>query len=124
MFTPTISFPDDLMSSGTVFAIESTFSAVAPEVELVDPLDPELLPAEQPETARVPATAATAAMRHIFPRRISHPPDTVASTFCIGQLTYGRLMATTTLRRTSAYCAVRPNFPRVACKLLSARLAL
>jgi hypothetical protein len=123
MLTPTISFPDDLIASGTVFAIVSTFSAVTPEVAVVDPLDPESPPAEQPETARVAVAAKTVAMRHI-PRRISHPPNTVASTFCIGQLTYGRLTATTTLRRASAYCAVGPNFPRVACKVLSARWAL
>src|SRR6185295_5144696 len=125
MLTPTISFPDDLMSSGTVLAIASTFSALgAPEAALDDSLDPESLPAEQPETARVAVAANTAAIRHMFPRRISHPPDTVASTFCIGQLTYGRLMVTTTLRRASAYCAVGLKFPRVGCKLSSTRLAL
>src|SRR3954465_12600980 len=118
MLTPTISFPDDLMSSGTVLAIESTFSALPAEVELVDSLDLESPPAEQPETARVALAAITAAMRHIVPRRISRPPNTVASTFCIGQLTYGRLTAPTSLRRASAYCAVGPNLPRVACKLL------
>jgi hypothetical protein len=122
--TPTINFPDDLIASGTVFAMASTFSADTPEVALVDSLDPESLPAEQPETARVAAAANTAANRHMFPRRVSHPPDTVASTFCIGQLTYGRLMVTTTLRRASAYCAVGLKFPRVGCKLSSARLAL
>ena len=119
MLTPTISFPDDLIASGTVFAISSTFS-LAPEAALVDSLDPESLPAEQPETARAAVAANTAAMRHMFPRRISHPPSTIVSTFCLGRLTYGRLVATTALRRASAYCAAGPNFPRVACKLLSA----
>jgi hypothetical protein len=124
MLTPTMSFPDDLIASGTVFAIASTFSAAGAESAFVDSLDPESLPAEQPETARVAVAANTAAMRHMFPRRISHPPNTVASTFCIGQLTYGRLVVTTALRRASAYCAVGLNFPRVACKYLSARSAL
>jgi hypothetical protein len=112
------------MSSGTVLAISSTFAAVAVEVSLVESLDPESLPAEHPDNARAPATAHTVATLHIFPRRISHPPNTVASTFCFGQLTYGRLVVATALRRASAYCAVGLNFPRVACKFLSARLAL
>ncbi|GAC1650329.1 MAG: hypothetical protein NVS4B6_25830 [Mycobacterium sp.] len=61
---PTISFPDDLMASGTVFAIASTFSAFTVEGAVVGPLDWLLL--EQPDSRRAPVAANTAAMRHNF----------------------------------------------------------
>ncbi len=70
------------MASGTVFAIASTFSADG-AAGVVSAPSSDLL--EHPDTARAPVTAKIAAMRQIFPRRISHPPNTVASTFCIGQ---------------------------------------
>src|SRR4029079_16880571 len=111
MLKPTINFPDDLMSSGTVFAIASTFSAVDPGAALDDSLDPESLPAEQPETARVAVAARTAAMRHMFPRRISHPPNTVASTFCFGQLTYGRLICDDGIAPRFGLLCCRAEFP-------------
>jgi hypothetical protein len=64
MFTPTISFPDDLMASGTVFAIASTFSALTAVVAVVGPLSSLLL--EHPDRTRAPVAANTAAMRQIF----------------------------------------------------------
>ena len=64
MLTPTISFPDDLMASGTVFAIASTFSAFTAVVAVVGPLSSLLL--EHPDSARAPVAANTAAMRQNF----------------------------------------------------------
>src|SRR5829696_4148497 len=111
MLTPTISFPDDLIASGTVFAIASTFSAVTDGAALDDSLDPESLPAEQPDTARVADAAKIAATRHIVPRRISDPPDTVVSTFCIGQLTYGRLVRDGVIAPRFRLMCWRTEFP-------------
>ena len=64
MLTPTISFPDDLMASGTVFAIASTFSALTAVVAVVGPLSSLLL--EHPDSTRAPVAANTAAMRQNF----------------------------------------------------------
>jgi hypothetical protein len=64
MLTPTISFPDDLMASGTVFAIASTFSALTAVVAVVGPLSWLLL--EHPDSTRAPVAANTAAMRQNF----------------------------------------------------------
>jgi hypothetical protein len=71
MLTPTISFPDDLMSSGTVFAISSTFwadAAVVPEAGALDWVL-VLVPLAQPDRASAPVAANTAAMRQSFVRR-------------------------------------------------------
>ncbi len=68
MFTPMTSFPDDLMASGTVFAIASTFSAGADAVGDPSPLLDSVL-FVQPERARAPVAANTAAMRQILVRR-------------------------------------------------------
>jgi hypothetical protein len=65
MLTPTISFPDDLMASGTVFAMASTFSALTAVVAVVGPLLSSLL-LEHPDSTRAPVAANTAAMRQNF----------------------------------------------------------
>ncbi len=65
MLTPTISFPDDLMASGTVLAIASTFSAFTAEVAVVGPLLCSLL-LEHPDSTSAPVAANTAAMRQNF----------------------------------------------------------
>jgi hypothetical protein len=65
MFTPTMSLPDDLMSSGTVLAISSTLLAFA-AVVLVDGPALSVLD-EHPETISAPLAATAAARRHIFP---------------------------------------------------------
>jgi hypothetical protein len=67
MLTPTINFPDDLIASGTVFAISSTLSAAAVVLPVVVSL--VLVPLAHPERMRAPVAANTAAMRHSFPRR-------------------------------------------------------
>src|SRR4051794_12598938 len=68
MFTPTINFPEDLMSSGTVLAIASTLLAFAAVVLLDGPALSVL--EEHPVMTSAPVAAKTAAKRHIF------PPDT------------------------------------------------
>jgi len=70
-----------LILSGTVFAMSSTFPAVAAVVEVVGPLDSVLL--VHPDSARAPVAANTAAMRQIFVRRPSHPADTVSLYFLL-----------------------------------------
>src|SRR4029079_5402784 len=65
MLTPTINFPDDLIASGTVFAMASTFSALTAEVGVVGPLLSSLL-LEHPESTRALVAANTAAMRQNF----------------------------------------------------------
>src|SRR5258708_39923894 len=67
MFTPTTSLPVDLMFSGTVFAMVSTFSTVAADVGVVGAALSVLL--VHPENARAPHAANTAPMRQVFPRR-------------------------------------------------------
>jgi hypothetical protein len=59
--------PLDLIFSGTVLAIESTFAADAPVVAVVGPLVSVLF--AHPERARALVAANTAAMRHSFHRR-------------------------------------------------------
>jgi hypothetical protein len=59
MLTPTTNLPDDLMASGTVFAIESTLSADAAVVLLCGPELSVLL--EHPDMVRAPIAANTAA---------------------------------------------------------------
>jgi len=56
--------PDDLISSGTVFAISSTFSADPAPVAVVGSL--VSVPLAQPESASALAAANTAAMRQNF----------------------------------------------------------
>ena len=69
MLTPTTNLPDDLMASGTVLAISSTFSAgAALDVELPPPLPPESPPLAQPDNVRAPVAANTATARQIFNR--------------------------------------------------------
>src|ERR1700754_523307 len=61
-FTPTMSLPDDLMSSGTVFAMSSTLAAIAAVVSVVGPEVSVFL--VQPDRIRALDTAITAAPRH------------------------------------------------------------
>jgi len=63
--TPTTSFPVDLISSGTVFAISSTLSPAA----AVGVPSPESVPLAHPDKASAHVAANTAAIRHNFPRR-------------------------------------------------------
>src|ERR1700694_4125266 len=60
--TPTTSLPLDLMFSGTVAAMSGTFWADAAVVDFDDPEVSVLL--AQPDSARAPDTATTAAIRH------------------------------------------------------------
>lgn len=80
MLTPMTSFPDDLMASGTVLAMASTFSAGAALV-VEDFSLPESEPLAHPDNARAPVATNTAANRQILVRRSCFPPNTVASTF-------------------------------------------
>src|ERR1700704_2700788 len=64
MLTPTTSLPDDLIASGTVFAIASTFSDFDPLAD-VDSLFVSV-PLAQPDRTRAPVAANTAAMRQNF----------------------------------------------------------
>src|SRR5882757_469885 len=61
---PTISLPEDLMFSGTVLAISSTFAADGAAAVVDGPLPSVLL--AHPDITSAPVAAKTAAMRHIF----------------------------------------------------------
>ena len=80
MFTPTISLPEALMASGTVFAIASTLSAGAAAVgDSSPPLGSEL---EQPDSASAPDATMTAATRQNLVRSWI-PPNTVSLYFLL-----------------------------------------
>lgn len=63
-----ISLPLDLIGSGSVLAIASTFSADAAVVWVAGPLLSVLV--AQPDNANAPLAATTTAKRHTFRRRV------------------------------------------------------